>query len=396
MLGGLGLQPLCRSEVVVEGCLVACFHLVGRDGAVVDGECMQIAVEGRVAFEGCTYLNVSARAQDEHHVLLRHLLAVQVVAFHIAIVGHYPVLPFALVLLDEWRTAVLERCVVHHQSVLRVAAVAELDGGKVVAVGDELYDALVAIHLRIQHPCLYAVGCAVVHAVGQRFVAAERLRTREVEGRTAVVEFHENTCAREVIVVALQFAHGSAYGEVLGVQADDGCFGALAARSTACNISMALLPGRGDCRRHHLFIRGGILVHLHIPDATEVTIHLATGYPDAQVTGGLSARVDHRRTRLGVAGVVGIECPLLSVGGGFYFILIIERRELKLRLHLLEGGFLPEVYLQIIFTVTGGGSPKRSIVVVGGILWAVVVAVVARGCRGGTEGEVLTDGQVAH
>ena len=115
-----------------------------------------------------------------------------------------------------------------------------------------------------------------------------------MEGRTAVVEFHENTCAREVIVVALQFAHRSAYGEVLGVQADDGCFRALAARSTACDISMTLLPGRGDCRCHHLFIRGGILVHLHIPDATEVTIHLATGYPDAQVTGGLPTRVDHR------------------------------------------------------------------------------------------------------
>ena len=85
----------------------------------------------------------------------------------------------------------------HDQSVLRVTAIAQFDGGEVVPVGDELGDTFIALYLWIQDPSLDGIGSAVVHTVGKSFVASEDLLSGEMEGRPVLAQFNADTSSRE-------------------------------------------------------------------------------------------------------------------------------------------------------------------------------------------------------
>ena len=65
-------------------------------------------------------------------------------------------------------------------------------------------------------------------------------------------------------------------------------------------------------------------------------------------------------------------------------------------MHLRERLHVTQIDFQVILAITGGRSPKGGIVVVGGILRAIIVAVVARGRSRSSEGEVLPCGKIAN
>ena len=145
-----------------------------------------------------------------------------------------------------------------------------------------------------------------------------------------------------------------------------------------------LLPkGRGDRKF------GRLLPHLDVPDGGHVAVLLGVGDGDAQVAGLCFALVNHRRALHGVAGAIGIELPLFTVGRGLNLILIEEGGILELRPYLIELHRLAEVYLQPFARSHFTCLPQRGVVVVHSIFRLEPLVVVGRGSNLGAVGKVL-------
>ena len=183
---------------------------------------MQVAAELITAVHRCTQGDAALGAYHEEHVLLDNLLAIEVYAFVVSIEGDYPMLPFTFAAEALSRcTGVFERSIVRNQSVAAVAALAELNGGKVVAAFGKLGHGLYIAHLWVECPCRDGVGRVVGHGLGQAEAALERLLSVEVEGILALLDLnHDVLVAAEGAaraVLDLLEADGLAHGIVVGI-----------------------------------------------------------------------------------------------------------------------------------------------------------------------------------